>query len=57
VGLWQTIRGWFVRDDDPSLGQEVEPTVTSVQYPRPGVLEDGPAEESAADEREGEGFR
>lgn len=57
MGLWQTIRGWFVRDDDPSLGQEVEPTVTSVQYPRPGVLEDGPAEESAGEEREGEGFR
>ena len=57
MGLWQTIRGWFIRDDDPSLGEEQEPTVSSIQYPRPDVLEDGPGEETAADQREGEGFR
>ena len=57
MGLRQTIRGWFIRDDDPSLGEEQEPTVSSIQYPRPDVLEDGPGEETAADQREGEGFR
>jgi hypothetical protein len=57
VGLWQTIRGWFIREDDPSLGQDEEPTVSAVPYPRPDTLSDGPAEETVEDEREGDGFR
>jgi hypothetical protein len=57
VGLWQTIRGWFIREDDPSFAEEQEPTVSSVQYPRPDTLADGPAHETAEDEQEGDGFR
>jgi hypothetical protein len=57
VGLWQTIRGWFIREDDPSLGQEEEPTVSAVPYPRPDTLSDGAAEQTVEDEREGDGFR
>jgi hypothetical protein len=57
VGLWQTIRGWFIRDDEPSLGRDDETDVSSVQYPRPTETEPAPAEETAEEQEEGDGFR
>jgi len=57
VGIWQSIRGWFIRDDEPGLSRDDEADVSSVQYPKPDVEDDAGADESADSEREGEGFR
>ena len=57
MGIWQSIRGWFIRDDEPGLSRDDEADVSSVQYPKPDVEDDAGADESADSEREGEGFR
>jgi hypothetical protein len=57
LGLWQTIRGWFIREDEPGLGQDDQTDVSSVQYPRPPELDPAPAEETVEEQKEDEGFR
>jgi hypothetical protein len=56
VGLWGKIRGFFVREDEPSFAQD-EPPVSSVQYPKLDPPDDRVGGESADEQREGEGFR
>jgi hypothetical protein len=53
VGLWQKIRGVFIRDDEPG---EDEVDASSVQYPKVELDERG-ADEAADEPEQGEGFR
>jgi hypothetical protein len=57
--LWQRIRSLVIRDDEPGLTQNDDdgPNVSTVQYATAEVDQDSGAEESANEQREGDGFR
>jgi hypothetical protein len=46
-----------IRQDEPSLGEEDESEVSSVQYPKADLEDRGGGEESVDEQREGEGSR
>jgi hypothetical protein len=58
MGLRQKIREWLGGHDEPSLPDDDEvPAVSTVQYPTADMQIDRGGEESAEEQREGEGFR
>ena len=58
MGLWQKIRDWLSGRDEPTLPDDEDaPTASTVQYPTADMNIDRGGEESADEQREGEGFR
>ena len=57
MSLWQRIRDWLSGRDEPSLGDDQPSGVSTVQYPTADMNIDRGGEESADEQREGEGFR
>ena len=57
VGLWQKIRDAVIRQDEPSLSEDEESSVSTVQYGTVDLPHERGAEESVDEQREGEGFR
>jgi hypothetical protein len=60
VGLWQRIRRALIRDDEPGLAEgdvDTGPHVSTVPYATAELTGDHGAEESADEQREGDGFR
>ena len=58
MGLWQKVRDWLSGRDEPTLPDDEDaPTASTVQYPTADMNIDRGGEESADEQREGEGFR
>jgi hypothetical protein len=59
VGLWQRIRRALIRDDEPGIGEDADDGlhVSTVPYATAELTEEHGAEESADEQREGDGFR
>jgi hypothetical protein len=57
MGLWQKVRDWLSGRDEPTLPDNDEaPAISTVQYPTADMNINRDSEESADEQREGDGF-